>query len=382
MILAYNCGNVLENTYRRIPKESVDRIILCDDGSTDNTVQEAQRLGIEYYTHKNLGYGGNIKFSIRKSLELGAEYIVDLHGDGQYDPGAIPLALAKARAGCDMVLGSRFLVDKFQPLKDEMSLLRYIANIGLSTVERFVLRSDITEFHTGFRVYTRRLAESVALDATSNNFLFGFEIIAQAIYAKLKIGEIPIRCSYKEEHTSISIPQSIVYAFQTFKVLALYVAARIGFVSSLFARQGQPTGIRAMIRRGVTHNAQVIKFLIAGGTAFVLHISILYTLTDIFGIYYILSNFCAFLFAFCVSFMLQKFWTFRNGSLEYLHLQIPLYLGMQVANIALNTMLLYIFVEYFHVWYLLAQIVITIVLAVGIFFINKRYIFQHRESAL
>lgn len=234
VILAYNCGNVLENTYRRIPKDSVDRIILCDDGSTDNTVSEAKRLGIEYYTHPNLGYGGNIKFSMQKSIELGADYIVDLHGDGQYDPTVIPAALAKAREGYDLVLGSRFLEGKLQPLKDQMSLARYIANIILSTTERFVFRSDITEFHTGFRVYTRRLTERVALEETSDNFLFGFEIIAQAIYAKLKIGEIPIRCSYKEEHTSISIPQSIVYSFQTFKVLALYLVAKAGIKTSLF----------------------------------------------------------------------------------------------------------------------------------------------------
>ncbi len=128
----------------------------------------------------------------------------------------------------------------------------------------------------------------------------------------------------------------------------------------------------------VRRYAQVIKFLIAGGTAFVLHISILYLLTEIFGMYYIVSNFCAFLVAFCVSFLLQKFWTFRNNSLEHLHLQIPLYLGMQVANISLNTVLLYVLVEFLHIWYLLAQIGITIVLAVGIYFLNKRFIFQDR----
>src|SRR4051812_7300123 len=96
VILAYNCANVLENTYRRIPKDSIDLIILCDDGSTDRTLEVAKRLGIETYTHKNLGYGGNIKYSIQKSIELGADYIVDLHGDGQYDPTVIPAALKKA----------------------------------------------------------------------------------------------------------------------------------------------------------------------------------------------------------------------------------------------------------------------------------------------
>lgn len=235
VILAYNCALMLENTYRRIPKSAIDRIILVDDGSTDSTLAEAKRLGIEYYTHSNLGYGGNIKYSIRKAIELGAEYIVDLHGDGQYDPAAIPAALAKAKEGYDLVLGTRFKPDAKQPLRDGMSYARYYANIGLSAIERFVLNSSISEFHTGFRVYTKELAETVALDATSNDFLFGFEIIAQALFVNLRIGEVPIRCSYREAHTSISIPKSVVYAFQTFRVLALYLAAKAGFRIALFA---------------------------------------------------------------------------------------------------------------------------------------------------
>ncbi len=234
VILAYNCANVLENTYKRIPPAAVDRIILVDDASTDNTLEVARRLGIESYTHKHLGYGGNVKYSIKKGIELGAEYIVDLHGDGQYDPEAIPRALEKAREGYDLVLGSRF-TDLTHPLKDHMSWARYLANIGLSAIERFVLNLPLTEFHTGFRVYSKHLAETVALDNTSNDFLFGFEIIAQARFCNLRIGEVPIRCSYKEEHTSISIPRSILYAFQTFRTLAFYVAAKAGLKTKLFA---------------------------------------------------------------------------------------------------------------------------------------------------
>ncbi len=239
VILAYNCANVLENTYRRIPRGSVDRIILVDDASTDATLEVAKRLGIECYTHEHLGYGGNVKYSIRKGIELGADYIVDLHGDGQYDPSAIPAALAKAREGYDLVLGSRF-IDPKQPLRDGMPWSRYLANIGLSAIERFVLDLSVTEFHTGFRVYTKRLAETVALDATADGFLFGFEIIAQARFCDLKIGEVPIRCSYKEEHTSISIPKSILYSFQTFRTLALYLLAKAGFSTTLFVCKKTP----------------------------------------------------------------------------------------------------------------------------------------------
>ena len=112
---------------------------------------------------------------------------------------------------------------------------RYLANIGLSAIERFVLGLPVTEFHTGFRVYTKNLAEAVALNVSSDDFLFGFEIIAQAGFCNLKIGEIPIRCNYKAEHTSISIPKSIIYAFQTFKTLALFLLAKASFRIKLFS---------------------------------------------------------------------------------------------------------------------------------------------------
>jgi hypothetical protein len=132
------------------------------------------------------------------------------------------------------VLGSRFF-DIKQPRRDGMPWSRYLANIGLSAIERFVLNMKVSEFHTGFRVYSKKLAETVALDSTSNDFLFGFEIIAQAGFCNLKIGEIPIRCNYKAEHTSISIPKSIIYAFQTFKTLFLFLLARLGFKIKMFS---------------------------------------------------------------------------------------------------------------------------------------------------
>ena len=234
VILAYNCGNVLENTYKRIPVGSVDRIILVDDASKDDTLAVARRLGIESYTHPHLGYGGNVKYSMRKAIELGAEHIVDLHGDGQYDPSVIPMALKKAREGYDLVMGSRFF-DWRQPLRDKMSWARYLANIGLSTIQRFVLRLPLTEFHTGFRIYSRHLVETVALDNAADDHLFSFEVIAQAHFWHLKITEIPIRCDYRGEHTSISIPQSIRYAFATFGTLTQYLLAKAGFKVRLFA---------------------------------------------------------------------------------------------------------------------------------------------------
>ncbi len=130
----------------------------------------------------------------------------------------------------------------------------------------------------------------------------------------------------------------------------------------------------------VKKHGQIFKFLIAGGFAFTVNIIVLYVLTDILHIYYLISTVLAFLVAFNVSFFLQKSWTFGDNSRDNLHVQIPLYLGMQVANLVLNTGLMYAFVEYLHIWYILSQIIITSVLATVIFLINKKYIFKEKEE--
>ena len=188
---------------------------------------------MKYYTHEHAGYGGNIKYGLKKARESGAEYMVEIHGDGQYDPLFIPAAIQKMKEGYDFILGSRF-TDFRQALADGMPWSRYLANIGLSFFDRLVLRVPLTEFHTGFRVYGRRLVESVNLEDTSDDYLFSFEIIVQARFCGLSIGEIPIRCNYKEEHTSISIKKAAIYSLQTFRILFLYLMARAGFLSRLF----------------------------------------------------------------------------------------------------------------------------------------------------
>lgn len=126
----------------------------------------------------------------------------------------------------------------------------------------------------------------------------------------------------------------------------------------------------------IRKHQQIFKFLIAGGFAFVVNIVALYVLTDILHIYYLVSTVAAFLISFLVSFTLQKFWTFKDASKDNVHLQLQLYLAMQVANLGLNTGLMYVFVEYLHIWYILSQVIITTVLSIVVFSINKRYIFK------
>ncbi len=234
IILAYNCAPMLESTYRKIPKEFLDEIILVDDGSQDNTLAVAKDLGITCITHPHMGYGGNIKFGLEEAVKRGADYMIEIHGDGQYSPSFIPPALEKVkRENYDLLFGSRFTNLK-HPLQDKMPLSRYLANIGLSFIARLILRIPLTEFHSGFRVYSKKLIQTVGLAGTSEDFLFSFEIIAMARFHNLPIGEIPIRCDYSGEHTSISIWKSSVYSFQMLYVLFFYISARLGFNSRLF----------------------------------------------------------------------------------------------------------------------------------------------------
>ena len=233
IILAYNSASTLQDIYARIPKDVLDEIILADDGSTDNTLEVAEKLGVPSFTHPHRGYGGNIKFGLQKALERGGDYMVEIHGDGQYDPTAIPMALKKIHQGYDFLLGSRF-TDLKQPLRDGMSFARYFPNIILSFFDRLILGVKIGEFHSGFRLYSRRLLDATDFNKGSDDHLYSFEIIVMAKYHNLKIGDVPIRCNYRKDHSSISIKKSFLYAFQTFYILLLYILAKVGIKTKLF----------------------------------------------------------------------------------------------------------------------------------------------------
>lgn len=234
MVPAYNCSKLLARAFDAVPRNYFDSIIVVDDGSTDNTFAVAQTLGVLAFTHAHSGYGGNIKFALRKALEMGADYMIEIHGDGQYDMSVIPEAVKRIKEKRpDFLLGSRF-TDILQPLRERMPLARYFANLGMSAIDRLVLRLPLSEFHQGFRVYSRNLIETVGLEHTSDDHLFSFQIIAKAAFCRLNVSEIPVRCNYADEHTSIAISRSVVYALQTFGVLLLYIGARLGFKTNLF----------------------------------------------------------------------------------------------------------------------------------------------------
>lgn len=238
VVLAYNCARMMKRAYERIPKDLVDDIIVMDDASKDNTSEVAKSLGLKVFRNeRNLGYGGNLKAGVKKALEMGAEYIVEIHGDGaQFNPASIEYALPHMQSGADLILGSRFQ-NKWLALANGMPMVRFLANIGLSFFDRLVLRLPLTEFHTGFRIYSKNLLENVPYDRNSNDYLFSFQIIAQAAYYRMKVAEVPVEADYHSEHTSHSVRGASVYAVRTFVELAKFLLARWGvWYPSIFTK--------------------------------------------------------------------------------------------------------------------------------------------------
>jgi glycosyltransferase involved in cell wall biosynthesis len=230
VILAYNVAGMLARALSRIPRHLVDDIFVMDDGSTDGTADEARRLGLTVHTNeRNQGYGGNLRRGLRRALDdHGADYVVEVHGDGaQFHPGAIAQALPLMQQGVPLIMGSRFLVPG-AARANGMSRTRFLANKGLSALARNVLGLPLTEFHSGFRVYSRAFIQRLPLDANASDHLFSFQIIAQAAYFGLEVREVPVEADYVAEHTSISLPAAAAYSFGNLSCLARYVMARAG----------------------------------------------------------------------------------------------------------------------------------------------------------
>lgn len=211
---AYHAGKTLERTYREIPMDIVDEVVIVDDASRDDTVRKAQELGIKHILvhEKNLGYGGNQKSCYKKALELNADIVVMLHPDYQYTPKLITaMAAMIASAEFDVVLGSRIL--GVGALKGGMPLYKYIFNRALTLTENIMLGYKLSEYHTGYRAFSKELLESLPLHENSNDFVFDNEMLAQAIYHGYCIGEITCPTKYFEEASSISFKRSMIYGF-------------------------------------------------------------------------------------------------------------------------------------------------------------------------
>jgi glycosyltransferase involved in cell wall biosynthesis len=238
IIMTYNCAHLLEDAFKALPQGVFDQLIISDDGSKDNIREVAEKIGVPLFVHEHSGYGGNLRNGLKQAIAMGGDTMIEIHGDGQFDSSVAPLAVEKVyQDDLDFLIGSRFTKGA-KPLKDGMPLPRFLANIGLSFIERCVLRIPWSEFHAGFRVYRKRFAEKVlAQEPTTvfaNDYLFSFQIIALAGWMKARCGEIPVRANYHKAHTSVGYWKASINSFQEMWVLLLYILAKLGVKNTLF----------------------------------------------------------------------------------------------------------------------------------------------------
>ncbi len=240
---AYNAAKTLERTVAEIPPGSVDEIVLVYYCSRDNTIEVAERLGLTVFRHeKNLGYGGNQKTCYRHALEAGADYVVMIHPDYQYDSRVIPAAVEIIRLGiCDFVLGSRIRTRR-EALAGGMPQWKYVANRCLTLAENMALGQNLGDFHSGFRAYRREVLETIPYLKNSNDFVFDSEFLAQAVHFGFKIGDIPVPVRYFDEASSISFRRSVKYGLSTLGVLGKYWMRQLGVYRSALFEAARPPG--------------------------------------------------------------------------------------------------------------------------------------------
>jgi glycosyltransferase involved in cell wall biosynthesis len=230
---AYKAGRTLEETYKDIPKDIVDLVLLVDDASTDNTVDLAMQLGIHTFVHKlNLGYGANQKTCYKEALQAGADIVIMLHPDYQYDPRLITAMAGMIASGIyDVVLGSRILGSS--AIRGGMPLYKYISNRILTFIQNLLLGSKLSEFHTGYRAFSRNTLESLPVLANSDDFVFDNQVIAQTVALGLAIGEISCPTKYFPEASSINFWRSVVYGIGVLHTSFLYRLWRMGLVKPI-----------------------------------------------------------------------------------------------------------------------------------------------------
>lgn len=237
---AYNAEKTLLRTLDEIPAEFNKYIILVDDASKDDTVQVAEKAGLIVFRHKkNSGYGANQKTCYTQALALGADLVVMLHPDHQYDASVIPHMVKPILAGeADAVFGSRMLGGL--PLEGGMPRWKYVANVFLTAFANIVFQRYLTEIHSGFRAYSRKYLETVRFMENSDDFVFDTEIIAQGMMGKLVFREVPIVTRYFPEASSINFRRSTIYGFGILWVLLKYALHSAGIFKY---KQFQPRGI-------------------------------------------------------------------------------------------------------------------------------------------
>lgn len=234
---AYKAGKRVIETFNAIPEGMVDEVIIVDDCSPDDTFVQAKTLPTTIYRNeKNLGYGGNMKKMLRLGLAAGGDIFIEVHADGQYDPAVIPDVLAALHPGDGMLLGSR-LLEEGAALEHGMSYLKYAVNVALTGMANLALGTHLTEFQSGFRAYTRNFLEAAAFEDCSNDHLFSFETIEQAIYHGFSVGEIPVVCRYGDGRTEMGLLKGVKYCLEMTWALARFWLAKAGRRDPVFSKK-------------------------------------------------------------------------------------------------------------------------------------------------
>ena len=253
---AYNAEKTLEKTYAEVDFDVVDKVILVDDASPDDTAVSAKKLGIETIVHlENRGYGGNQKTCYRAALAQGADIVVMLHPDYQYTPKLIgPMAYLISTGLYDIVMGSRILPKG--AIEGGMPLYKYIANRFLTLTENILLGQKLSEYHTGFRAFSRRVLETLPLGENSDDFVFDNQILAQAVHFKFRIGEISCPTRYFKEASSINFGRSIRYGLGVLQTAFQYRLQAWGLARfGIFNPDGekiQPSDTDGSVNHGFT----------------------------------------------------------------------------------------------------------------------------------
>ena len=230
---AYNAAKTLGQTYREIPFDLVDEVVLVDDASRDNTLDLAKSIGIRHAIRheRNKGYGGNQKTCYKKALELGADIVVMLHPDYQYTPKLLPAMISVI--GNDVypvVFGSRILGNG--ALDGGMPLYKYIANRLLTFVQNMLLGQKLSEYHTGYRAFSREVLQSIDLEACNDDFIFDNEMVSQIFYKGFRIAEVTWPTTYFDEASSINFSRSVKYGLGCLRVSMVYRLCKWGLMSS------------------------------------------------------------------------------------------------------------------------------------------------------
>jgi glycosyltransferase involved in cell wall biosynthesis len=225
---AYNAAKTLEQTYNELPRDVVDHVILTDDGSTDDTAQLARSLGLHTIVHaKNRGYGGNQKTCYREALATGADVVVMVHPDYQYSPKLVTAMVSMINSGhYDLVLASRILGGTAR--LGGMPLYKYVANRVLTAVENLMCSAKLSEYHTGFRAYSRALLQTIPYEQNSDDFVFDNELIVQALHFGFRVGEISCPTRYFTEASSIGFGRSVRYGLGVLGTAARFRLQRLG----------------------------------------------------------------------------------------------------------------------------------------------------------